>query len=343
MDKVVTRRKPTQGDVARLADVSQATVSYVLSGTTSVTVPAETRKRIMDAARELGYVPNSVARSLRTRKTMTIAGIIPDITNPYYPWFERGIQDASETSGYDLITVNTDGDYAKELNALRLAHEGRVDGLIIALFHLQLEDLEPLVSDGIGIVILGPSMPRFHAMGIDTAGVDNEAAARMAVDHLLQKGHRRIAMIAGVAGTPPRERRVTGYREALAAHHVSTEEQLIRAGEFSEEGGYQGTMELLRLSPRPTAIFAANDLMAIGAMQALRESGASVPDDMAIVGFDDIPAAALVHPGLTTIDQTPHILGITCASLLLDRLSGHRTGPGTHTEMPFRLVVRESA
>ncbi len=342
MDKVVTRRKPTQGDVARLADVSQATVSYVLSGTTSVTVPLETRERIMNAARELGYVPNSAARTLRTRKTMTIAGIIPDITNPFYPWFERGIQDVAETGGYDLITVNSDGDYAKELKALRLAHEGRVDGLIITLFHITPQDVAPLIDAGIAIVILGPAMPEFHSLGIDTVGVDNESAARIAVEHLLQRGHKRIAMIAGVEGTPPRERRVKGYRDALAAHHVPTEERLIRAGEFSEQGGYEGTMELLRLSERPTAIFAANDLMAIGALQALRESGISVPGEMAVAGFDDIPAAALVHPGLTTIDQIPHTLGQTSAELLLQRLNGQRTGPGTYSELPYRLVVRES-
>jgi LacI family transcriptional regulator len=342
LDKVVARRKPTQGDVAKLADVSQATVSYVLSGTSAVSVPPETRQRILDAASELGYAPNMAARTLRTRKTMTIAGVIPDITNPFYPWLERGIQDVAETGGYDLITFNTDGDHEKELKALRLAREGRVDGLIITLFHLTVDDLQPLVSDGVAVVVLGPPMAEFHDLGIDTAGVDNEGAARIAVEHLLERGHKRIAMIAGVVGTPPRERRAKGYRDALAAHNLPTEERLIRAGEFSEEGGYEATRELLRMTPRPTAIFAANDLMAIGAMQALREAGVSVPDEMALAGFDDIPAAALVHPSLTTIDQVPHHLGQTCAQLLLQRLSNQRTGPGSHTGMPFRLIVRES-
>lgn len=342
LDKVVARKKPTQGDVARRADVSQATVSYVLSGTSTISVPAETRQRIFDAARELGYVPNMAARTLRTRRTMTIAGVIPDITNPFYPWFERGIQDVAEPGGYDLITFNTDGDHEKELKALRLAREGRVDGLIITLFHLSVVDLEPLIEAGVGVVLLGPPMPEFHALGIDTAGVDNEGAARIAVEHLLERGHKRIAMIAGVVGTPPRERRAKGYRDALAAHRLPAEERLIRAGEFSEAGGYEATREILRLNPRPTAIFAANDLMAIGAMQALREAGLSIPGDMALVGFDDIPAAALVHPSLTTVDQVPHQLGQTCAQLLLQRLAGNRTGPGTHSGMPFRLIVRES-
>jgi LacI family transcriptional regulator len=136
---------------------------------------------------------------------------------------------------------------------------------------------------------------------------------------------------------------VKGYREAISAHNVPIEEQLIRAGEFTEDGGYEGTKELLRLKDRPTAIFAANDLMAIGALQALREAGISVPDEIAIVGFDDISAASLVHPALTTIAQFPHKLGRRAAELLLDRLTGQVAGPGRRIDMPFELIVRESA
>lgn len=338
-----SRRKPTQGDVARLAEVSQATVSYVLNNSTVVSVPEETRRRILDAARRLGYVPNSAARTLRTRKTMTIAGVIPDITNPFYPWFERGIQEITEARGYDLLVFNTDGDEPKERRAIELALQGRVDGLIVTPFHLTPPDLAPLAQAGVAVVVLGRIDLDWAAAGIDTLSIDNAAAARAAVDHLLGRGHTRIAMIAGVAGTPPREGRVKGYREALAAHNVPVEERLIRAGEFTEQGGYEATRELLRLSPRPTAIFAANDLMAIGAYQALREAGVRVPDDVAVVGFDDIPAASLVHPALTTIAQFPHGLGRQAAELLLDRLAGTIAGSGQHLTMPFELILRESA
>ena len=340
---VATRRKPTQGDVARLAKVSQATVSYVLSASTAVSVPDDTRRRILAAADELGYVPNSAARTLRTRKTLTIAGVIPDITNPFYPWFERGIQDVAEAHGYDLITYNTDGHAEHERKAIRLARQGRVDGLVFMAFHVGPEDLRPLVAEGVAVVMLGGDNEVWGKVGVDSLSIDNVAAARVAVEHLLALGHARIAMISGVAGTPPRELRVRGYRQGLAARDVPAEERLIRTGEFTEEGGYVATLELLRLSPRPTAIFAANDLMAIGALRALREAGVAVPGEVAVVGFDDIPAAALVHPALTTVTQFAHPLGRCAAELLFDRLTGQTTGPGRHREMPFELVVRRSA
>lgn len=328
--------------MARLAQVSQTTVSYVLNNNTSVNLTAQTRQRILDVANEIGYVPNSAARTLRTRKTMTVASIIPDITNPFYPWFERGIQDVIESQGYDLIVYNTDGLNEKEHRALKFAQQGRVDGLIMTPFFLTPIDLKPLVQSGVAVVVLGRTELEWSSAEIDNISIDNVAAARTAVDHLLENGHTRIAMIAGVRGTPPRERRVEGYREALAEHNVPIVEQLIRAGEFTELGGYDGTKELLRLQLRPTAIFAANDLMAIGALQALREEGIAVPDDIAIVGFDDISAASLVHPALTTIAQFPYQMGRRAAEMLFDRLSGRFTGHGGQIKMPFELIVRES-
>jgi LacI family transcriptional regulator len=343
MHRTPASRKPTQSDVARQADVSQATVSYVLNNSTEVNLPAETRQRVLDVARELGYAPNSAARTLRTRKTMTVGSVIPDITNPFYPWFERGIQDVIEHQGFDLIVYNTDGESEKERKALQFARQGRVDGLVMTPFHMTPADFEPLVQAGVAVVVLGRIDLDWSSTEIDNLSIDNVAAGRTAVDYLLQTGHTRIAMIAGVVGTPPREGRVKGYREALAAHNVPVEDQLIRAGEFTEQGGYDGTRELLRLSPRPTAIFAANDLMAIGAYQALREANVSVPDEMAVVGFDDISAASLVHPTLTTIAQFPYELGKRAAELMFDRLRGQTTGRGRHLEMPFELIVRESA
>ena len=202
----ITKRKPTQADVARRAAVSQAMVSYVLNDRSTLSVPVETRRRILDAVDELGYVPNSAARSLRTRKTLTIAAIIPDITNPYYPAFIRGIQDVAETRGYDVISYNTDGDHAKELKALRSAQHGRVDGVILVTFHLLPTDLQPLADAGLALVMMGPNDPPWTEVGVDNLMPDNVEAARTAVNYLIDRGHTRIGMIAGVAGTPPRER-----------------------------------------------------------------------------------------------------------------------------------------
>jgi LacI family transcriptional regulator len=337
-----TKRRPTQGDVAKRADVSQATVSYALSGNSTVALPEETRQRILEAARELGYVPNGAARSLRTRRTMTIACIIPDITNPYYPLLERGVQDVAEAHGYNLIVYNTDGDAEKERRALLSAREGRVDGLIMTPFHLERKTIAEVVDAGVRVVLLGPSTTSWTGYGVDTISGDNGEAARIAVNHLLCLGHTRVAMAAGVKGTPPREYRVEGYRRALAEHHIPIEEQLIRAGQFTEAGGYAATRELLTMKPRPTAIFAANDLMAIGSMYALREVGLSVPDDVSIVGFDNIAMSALVHPALTTIDQFPREEGARAAKRLLSRLEGEDVGPPTYEQFHYALVIRES-
>ncbi|HWV35638.1 MAG TPA: LacI family DNA-binding transcriptional regulator [Thermomicrobiales bacterium] len=339
------RRRPTQLDVARAAGVSQAVVSYVLNDNQTVSILPETRQRVHAAIAELGYVPNTAARSLRSRRTQTLAAIIPDITNPYYPAFVRGIQDVARAGGYDVLAINTDGDREIERSSLDAAWRGRVDGLIITPFFLKVDDLMPLLQDGIPITLhteladadLRPGIP------LDSVSISGETAARTVVNYLIERGHTRIGMIAGQLATPPREGRVRGYRQALAAHHMPLEEVLIREGDFSEAGGYESMRELLMLSPRPTAVFAANDLMAMGALLACREQGVDVPGEIALAGFDDIPAARLVHPALTTIDQHAHESGRRCAELLLSRLDGSYTGPVRREMLGFRLVPRASA
>jgi len=337
------KRKPTQADVARHASVSQAVVSYVLSASSAVTIPAVTRERVLASAAELGYVPNSAARSLRTNKTMTIAGVIPDITNPFYPAFERGIQDVAEARGYDLVTYNTDGIAAKELKSLRFVREGRVDGMIMTPFHVTPADLMPLLEVGLAIVMLSSNHATWSAHGVDSVSISNEDAACEAVAYLLDRGHSRVGMIAGVAGTPPRESRVRGYLRALSQHGIAREPVLIRSGGFTEDGGRQGMRDLLQLAVLPTAVFCANDLLALGAMVALREAGLRVPEDMAIVGFDDIPVARMVQPALTTIAQFPERAGERAATMLFDRLDGSFTGPARGETVVHQLVIRESA
>jgi LacI family transcriptional regulator len=335
-------RRPTQADVARLADVSQAAVSYVLNGHAAA-VSAGTQRRVLDAIATLGYVPNAPARSLRTRRTFTVAAIIPDITNPFYPAFHRGMQEVAEASGYDLVTYNTDGVRERELKSLESVRRGRVDGLVITPFFVGVEELQELEILGVRVVVLGRVPGEVNGIPLDRVEVVNHDAAKAAVDYLIENGHTRIGMVAGETGTPPREGRVAGYRSALRDHRLPLDEVLIRAGGFTEEGGYRGMRELLKLDPRPTAVFAANDLMAMGAMIALREAGLRVPADVALVGFDDIPVARLVSPPLTTIAQFPERLGRRAAELLLDRLAGTSPPPPRNEVLPFELIVRESA
>jgi|FLYN01.1.fsa_nt_gi LacI family transcriptional regulator len=334
-------KKPTQNDVARRANVSQALVSYVLNGNTNVTIPAETRQRILEAIKELGYQPSKTARSLRTSKTYTIAGVIPDILNPFYPAFQRGIQDVADAHHYDLVTYNTHAHPDKERSFCESLLQGRADGLIAVFFHVNAMDLRPLLERGIPVVRLEA---RYKAPGgypLDNIYVDNAAASHAAVSYLIGKGHRRIGMLAGHAG--PSRNRIAGYRQALTDHAITPDENLIETADFNETGGYTGMKALLERFPDLTAVFASNDLMAIGAMQAIREAGRRVPEDMAVVGFDDIPAARLISPGLTTISQHQEQIGRRAAQMLFERLKGDAPPGGRTESMPFELIIRQSA
>ncbi len=335
-------RRPTQADVARLANVSQATVSYVLNSNSAISVPEVTRQRILSAVHELGYVPNGIARSLRTQKTYMIAAVIPDITNPFYPAFERGVQEAAEASGYDLIVFNTGGIAEKERRCVRSLQQGRVDGVVAVFFHLKAEDLRPLLERNVALVRLEAVKKGVSSLNLplDNLYVDNVAASRTAVEHLIGRGHQRIGMIAGQSG--PRQARVRGYRAALAAHRLPLDEALILDGDFSEDGGHRAMQSLLDGPQPPTAVFAANDVMAMGALVAIREAGLGVPEDVAVVGFDDIPAAGLITPRLTTVAQFQENLGVRAAEMLLERLDGSAPEQGRSEEMPYELIVRES-
>lgn len=342
MSKDIGRKsRPTQHDVARLAGVSRAAVSHVLNNNTAIAIPLETRQRIFQAMETLGYVPDRSAQSLRTRKTYTIASVIPDITNPFYPAFQRGIQDVTRRHGYDLIMYNTDGDPEQERKVLRSVQQGRVDGVIVVLFRSQAEDLRQLVESGTSVVSLAG--PEATDLPIDSVYVDNIAAVRAAVNYLLDKGHKRIGMISGAEATPPQLRRIEGYREALLSHGITPDDHLILNGDFTDSGGYLGMQALLKFDPRPTAVFAANDLMAIGALRAMRDQGLRVPEDVAIVGFDNIPVADLVIPRLTTIAQFQERMGQRAAELLFERIAGTAPPVARYEELPFELIVRESA
>lgn len=339
MPNAPRRGRPTQTDVARLSGVSQATVSQVLNDKATM-VPAETRQRILAAAEELGYIPDSTARALRVRASNTVAFILPDITNPFYPAVERGVQDVAERYGYDVIVYNADGDEAKERKAIRSVQSRGVDGVIASFFCLTTADLRPLLEHGVPVVRLEPRARRVSDLPLDNVFTDNVKAARTAVDHLVDKGYRRIGMIAGRSGPGPM--RLEGFRQSLATHGVKAVESLIVEGDFTEEGGYAAMRRLLRGRRPPDAVFAANDLMAMGALLAMRETGTRVPDDVAVIGVDDIPAAKLISPALTTVRLFQDQVGRRAAELLFERLRGPAPSEGRSEEIPFELVVRET-
>jgi LacI family transcriptional regulator len=332
------QKKATQWDVARRAGVSQATVSIVLGGSSALSIRPRTSERVIQVARDLGYAPNRSAQALRTRRTRTIAVAVPDICNPFFPSLLKGVQTIADRAGYDVMMVNTDGAAEHERRFLSWSLDGRVDGIVGVFFTLRAEDFEPLVALGIGVVRIESTRKAEGELPIDNIYVDNRAAAAAATRYLLDRGHRRIAMIAGPGG--PQAERAAGYALALGERGLAPD--IVGGAEFSEQGGRRAAAALIERAERPTAIFAANDLMAIGALGALREHGLTVPDDVAVVGFDDIFVARLVTPSLTTVSQFQHDIGVAAAETLLARLRGAATTRGATREMPFRLIERDS-
>ncbi|TIO10850.1 LacI family DNA-binding transcriptional regulator [Mesorhizobium sp.] len=330
--------RATQKDVARLAGVSQASVSMVMSGGGAPALSSETWERITNAAAQLGYMPNRFAQALKTNRTMTIACVVPDITNPFYPALMRGIQSVAEKLSYDVIAVSTDGSAERERHFLDWSRQGRVDGVIGVFFTLRAGDFKPLVDAGVPVVRIESSKKRGGDIAIDDIFVDSYAAAFSVTQFLIGRGHERIAMIAGRGG--PQGVRVEGYRTALT--EAGGTPYIVIDEEFSETGGARAAEAVLASGYTPTAIFAANDLMAIGAMRALRERGIAIPDDIAVAGFDDISAARLVTPSLTTVAQFQGDMGVKAAQILMERLRGSKPGAGTALEMPFSLIQRGS-
>lgn len=330
-------RRVTQRDVATAAGVSQAMVSIALNGGTS-SVPGETLERINAAAAELGYVPNRFAQALKTNRTMTIACIVPDITNPFYPALIRGIQSVSEDRSYDVIAVNTDGLPDRERHFLNWSRQGRVDGVIGVFWTLRAADFSALLKAGVPVVRIESAPKNTGSIPLDNIYVDSRAGSYAMARYLIGRGHARISMVAGRGG--PQATRVEGYRAALV--EAGGDADVVLDDQFNEEGGFRAARIILARSMRPTAIFAANDLMGIGAMQALREAGLAIPHDMAVAGFDDISAARLVTPPLTTVAQFQYDVGVRAAEILMNRIHGNAPGAGTAVEMPFRLVERGS-
>ncbi|WP_436757805.1 substrate-binding domain-containing protein [Streptosporangium sp. V21-05] len=337
-------RGPVRGDrpsitrVARLAGVSATTVSHALNGRRPVA--EETRRRVLAAIDQLGYRPNVLARGLRTSRSQTIGLIIPDITNPFYPALARGLQDVLGPAGYDEIISNTDGDRELERAAIDQMIARQVDGLAFAVFHTHAEDLLPVIGAGIPVVRLGG---RLVQAGVDVVHSDDEGGAAEATRYLLERGYRRIGFVCGPHAEGPAAERVAGYRSALLAAGADADPRLVAHTHFSRAGGSSGTARLLDLPEPPDAVLCANDIMAIGALDTAEERGLRVPADLAVMGFDDIEAASLVSPGLTTMANPAREIGQACARRLLERLGGGTAELSAETVIPARLVRRRSA
>ena len=328
----------TRNDVARAAGVSPSTVSYVLNdGPRSVS--DETKERVWKAIRELGYHPNAVARSLRTSRVGMVGLVVPDISNPFFSGLSRGAQDVARERGYFVVVCNTDGQLSREVSLLRSLYEHRMEGMIIDPVEARQDDFKFLLDRSVPVVLSG--LDREGAI-VDNAGVDDTEAARDAVQHLLDLGHTDIAMITGPRKQSRMTHRPEGYRKALADRAIAYREELVADGEYSQASGSACARDLLARGKKFTALFAANDLMAIGAMMAFQEQGLRVPEDVALIGFDNIPESAVTTPRLSTVDNPHYTQGRVTAEMLFERINADFTGAPRAVVLPHRLVVRES-
>jgi len=338
-------RSPTSHDVARLAGVSRTTVSYVLNDSDSgIAISDATRQRVLDAARDLGYQPNAAARSLRRQKAGVIGLVTYDTSgrlgSNYFIWrVMSGVMAELAEAGVKLIVEAAEP--SRPDPCVSLVRQGHVDGLIVTGERTSHSAVRDLHADGIPIILWG----RLSGIDLPFVDIDNVAAAQQAVDHLLDLGHTRIACI---TNAPPRSDtaatdRLQGYRAAMGARGVAVDEQLVRDGGFDESSGLAAMRSLLALDERPTAVFVASDEVALGALKAAKMAGVTVPDDIAIVGFDDLPFAPFVEPALTTVRVPARDIGTVATRSLLDALEHEKTRVAGPIILPTELVVRESS
>lgn len=323
-------------DVAREASVSVATVSRVFNDAT--VVREDTARRIRDVATSLRYVPHNGARSLITSRTNTLGVLLPDLYGEFFSEVIRGIDLAARRSGYHLIISSSHSDKT-EIEAAMRAMRGRVDGVIVMSPDIDADSLLNVPATLPVVLLCSPS--RGHE--VDSLIIQNCRGAREMVGHLISLGHRRIAILKGAPGNYDASERLRGYRTALREAGIAAERSLERDGGFTEAGGYAATLELLGADPRATAIFAANDSMALGALSALRESGVRVPDDIAVAGFDDIPLARYMDPPLSSVRVPIADLGARAVGMLVDGIAHKNEHTRRRERVSTELVIRQSS
>jgi LacI family transcriptional regulator len=337
-DPMTTHRRPTMKDVAQHAGVSVSTVSYVLNN--SGPVAAERRARVLDAVEVLNYTPNESARSLKRRSASTIGLVVPDLANQFFALLAEGVERAASERDVLVVLCAPEATGAAGSVNARLLRSQRLDGVV----YLSGADMSPsslLELTRLGpVVLVDEQIPGFDLPAVVS---DSRRGARVIARHVLEQGHRRIAVIGG----PPRlwtaQQRLAGYREALAAAGLDPDDLPVLAGDYHQDSGAELAAQLLSGPPgeRPTALLCANDLMAIGALQYCKSAGISVPAELSIVGFDDLPVASLLTPALTTVRQPARDMGFAAANLLFDLLED-KPGDSSNGMFPVTVQIRDS-
>ena len=322
--------------VAERAEVSVNTASRAINSKPDIN--EETKKRILKVAQELGYVRNDTAVALRTKKTGTIGVVIADNRNPFYAEVLNGMEVAARGKNYHIILANTQRDYKKEEEAINLLLAKRVDGLLITPVQDRDDDIKNLIEANIPFVIVGRD---FKNIEVDAVYNDEVKGGFLATEYLIKKGHKRIALINGFLHKSPARGRLEGYKKALKKYGIPMDDVLVSVGDIDVKDGYERTRQLFENELDFAAVFTYNDMMAFGAMRAIKEKGLRIPEDIGLVGYDDIPFSSLISPPLTTIRLKKQDLGVESVKLLLSRINGIRKKT-KKIMLDVELVIRET-
>lgn len=333
------RSAVTLKELARLAGVHPSTVSRVANGDPSLRISSETRERIEALLRKMQYRPNGIARSLKLRQSFVLGVVVPDVTNPLFAVMYRGVEDTALPRGYSVVLCNTDGSPERERSQLRMLHERRVDGFILASTYLGDHSVARLKAEGAAYVLVN----RYSSEEDPFVGTDDLAGGRMVTEHLVELGHRRIGHMAGLRSTSTAALRLRGYQTALRSAGLECDSAMVVEAGFMEESGIRAALTLLDrpAAQRPTAVFAANDLAALGLYAAARQLGLRIPADVSVGGYNDIPIASRVEPGLTTVQVPVHELGVVAAGMLIHQVETGERHPRRVVFAPH-LIVRGS-
>lgn len=309
--------KLTIKDIARMAEVSTATVSMILNNKDD-NISSLTREKVLRIVKENNYIPNTMARSLVTRQTKTIGLVIPDIANPFFPELARGAEDKANEAGYSIIYCNTDDDLEKEEKYINMLSEKMVDGIVFTHSAKRTNGLSPIDRGNIPVILIDRDLDSSNVKG--KVLVDNLEGAYKAVRHLIEKGHRKIVFITGALTSTTAKDRLAGYRKALEESGIEYNSKYVRAGQYKSEWGLIAAKQVLDEGLDFDAVFCGNDLIGISVIKLLKSRGFSIPNDIGVVGFDDIYMASVVEPSLTTIKQPNYEMGYKAVEMLLDAL-----------------------
>jgi LacI family transcriptional regulator len=332
--------KLTIKDIARMAEVSTATVSMILNSKDG-NISTVTREKVLRIVKENNYIPNTMARSLVTRQTKTIGLVIPDIVNPFFPELARGAEDKASEAGYSIIYCNTDDDLEKEEKYINMLAEKMVDGIVFTHSAKRTNGLSPIDRGNIPVILIDRDLESSNVKG--KVLVDNLEGAYKAVKHLIDKGYKKIAFITGALTSTTAKDRLAGYRKALEDSGIEYNNNYIRAGQYKSEWGLTAVKQLLDEGLDFDAVFCGNDLIAISVIKLLKSKGYNIPNDVGVLGFDDIYMASVVEPGLTTIKQPNYEMGYKAVELLIEVLE--KSGEAAEQKtiiLDTELIVRKS-